>query len=89
MECTQKDIHLIKSIHLRAGEYLVFSKLKNELKLGRYFEFGNGDFYDLPKVELIEELDKVHINAMKRLIDSLDGRTYIMAPKIQTRIKGD
>lgn len=63
---------------LRAGEYLVFDKINNRLKLQRYFEFRHKDFYDLSEEELIEELDKVHVNTIRRLIDSLEGRTAVI-----------
>lgn len=63
---------------IRAGEYLVFDKINNRLKLQRYFEFRHKDFYDLSEEELIEELDKVHVNTIRRLIDSLEGRTAVI-----------
>jgi len=63
---------------LRAGEYLVFNKSKNELKLERYFEFRHRNFYELSEEDLVEELDKVYVNTVKRLIDSLQGRTAVI-----------
>jgi len=63
---------------LRAGEYLVYDKLNNKLKLERYFEFRHGNYFELSEEQLIEELDKVHIRMTKRLIESLEGRTAVI-----------
>lgn len=63
---------------IRAGEYLIFDKVNNKLKIERYFEFRHKDFYTLSEEELIEELDKIHIKIIRRLIDSLEERTAVI-----------
>ena len=75
---TGKDTLYPNVKQIRAGEYLVFDKMDNKLKTKRYFEFRHKNFYKMTEEEIIEKLDKVHLNVMKRLIDSLEGRTAVI-----------
>ncbi len=75
---TGKDTLYPNVKQIRAGEYLVFDKMDNKLKTKRYFEFRHKNFYKMTEEEIIEKLDKVHLNVMKRLIDLLEGRTAVI-----------
>lgn len=63
---------------LKSGEYLVYNKKNNDVTVKKYFELKHGNYSNLGTDELIEDLDKVHVNIFERLIKSLDGRAAVV-----------
>ena len=73
------DETLVNNIYqLQAGEYLVWDKKKKELKTDFYFEYKYKEFFKEDEEQLLEKLEKVHIDVFQRLIESLNGRQAVI-----------
>jgi asparagine synthase (glutamine-hydrolysing) len=74
-----EDNTLIENINqIPAGEFLIINLNRTEIKKKKYFELQHN--FEIKNVELnlIEQLDAIHIKIFQRLIDSLDGRKVIL-----------
>lgn len=58
---------------LRAGEFLVWDKVKRELRTERYFEFFSEDLREETKEELINELDHITNRIFQNIMEKADG----------------
>jgi len=55
---------------IKNGEFLIYRKKDNLLKVSTYFRYLHGSYYELPENKLIEILDHVFVNTFSRLIES-------------------
>ncbi len=64
---------------IEAGELLVFDKASGETSTRTYFRHAHGDYTDKAEEVLVEELDAITSRWARRLIDSAEGRTIVVA----------
>ncbi|MDQ0254467.1 asparagine synthase (glutamine-hydrolyzing) [Evansella vedderi] len=62
---------------LQAGEYLVYNRTDKTLNINNYY-FKKREKVNSDKHNLINDLDQIHINVFKRLINNLNKRTVVL-----------
>lgn len=75
---TGKDTLYPNVKQLKAGEYLEYFLENKRINTERYFQLKHKEDIKKEEKELIEELDKVHIEVFQRLIKSLNGKTAVI-----------
>lgn len=75
---TGNDTLYLKVKQLQAGEYLIVNKKDLSIETKNYYNYRHSRFFEKEMNQLIEELDQVHLNVFKRLIDSLNGKTIML-----------
>ena len=77
---TGKDTLFKEIKQVQAGEYLTAKEENRKIviKNNRYYRYLHKNFFTEPKEELFNKLDKVSKNIIKRLINSVNGRTIII-----------
>ncbi|MFY0741928.1 asparagine synthase-related protein [Solibacillus silvestris] len=75
---TGKDTLYPNIKQVQAGEYLIFNKLDKRITTEFYFQLSHGDYSLKSNLDLIEELEEIHIKVFQRLINTLENRTAII-----------
>lgn len=63
---------------LQAGEYLIYNRKTQEITIRNYHVVHETKDSQFEKETALKELDRIHVNVFKRLLNSLDGRTAVV-----------
>jgi len=77
---TGKDTLFTEIKQIQAGEYLIAEGKNSQIYIGtyRYYRYLHNNFFAESKEELFDKLDKVSESVIKRLINSVNGRTIVI-----------